>query len=211
MSTPRCACPLCQAHDEILARNVAQVEARIEEIATSGEKVFDARRHNAMVEHTTDRIFVKALDPFFHADPDWGSSDRKQARSGHRHALERCQMSSKIHESNQILRLIPTARFGSKLCSSCHASADRAIESGLTGPMGSSTTVLALCNVCLSRLRELITAYEHAEPEKRSPVECAACMHGQGTHYSVPDEKTRVIRRGCAWPQCECLGFEVAR
>lgn len=71
MSTPRCTCPLCRAHDEILARNVAQVEARIEEIATSGEKVFDARRHNAMVEHTTDRIFVKALDPFFHADPDW--------------------------------------------------------------------------------------------------------------------------------------------
>lgn len=116
-------------------------------------------------------------------------------------------MSEKIPERDQILHLIPTARFGSKLCSSCREPAECAIESGLTGPSGASTVVLALCNVCLSRLRELITAYEHAEPEKRDPLICLNCQHNQGAHYRTDRAA------GCGIKGCDCSGFvrEVGR
>lgn len=113
-------------------------------------------------------------------------------------------MSERIPERDQILHLIPTTRFGSKLCSSCREPAERAIESGLGGASGASTVVLALCNVCLSRLRELIATYEHADPPaKRAPAPCSTCHHTQRSHY---DAGANV--RGCAVQGCGCPGFE---
>lgn len=109
-------------------------------------------------------------------------------------------MTAKIHETDQILALEPN-HTGGAACQSCLAPSDRAIVSGYKSGPGTNTQSLRLCNVCLSRLRELITAYEHAEPERRAPAVCLSCQHAQSAHYRTPQAA------GCGVKGCDCSGL----
>lgn len=87
---------------------------------------------------------------------------------------------SKVASGDQILQLEPDSR----RCSSCLEYVEKQIVSGLRTPQGgSSTTTLALCNVCLSWLRELIAEHETTPTAVRKvPKICTACGHALDSH-----------------------------
>lgn len=114
-------------------------------------------------------------------------------------------MKKPIRESDQILRLENHPGPGPLSpvdCLACGADVTKMIVAGRKIQTAEATSSFQLCNVCLSRLRELIAAYEHAEPApKREPAACLTCQHGQGAHYRASDVA------GCGMRGCDCPGF----
>ena len=91
---------------------------------------------------------------------------------------------SKVASGDQILTLESTAP---RECSSCRETVEKEIVSGIRGAKGISvaTYKLALCNVCLSWLRELIAAHEATPTAVRKvPRICTACGHSIDSHTS---------------------------
>ncbi len=103
-----------------------------------------------------------------------------------------------IPKDAQYLRLFPcygdVEELKCRVCDvPCRDDAGREIIAGHNG----DSNGIRLCNLCLTKLRELIVEYENA-PTK-VPIRCTACGHEKRHHYTNPGPFN------CA--ACACPGY----
>lgn len=91
---------------------------------------------------------------------------------------------SRIQSGDQIL-VLEAVQWASRSCSSCREPVEKKIVSGIRHNGGTAQCqTLSLCNVCLSRLRELISEHEATPTAVRKvPAICTACGHTRDSHY----------------------------
>lgn len=91
---------------------------------------------------------------------------------------------SKVASGDQILAL-EAVQWESKSCSSCREPVEKKIVSGIRNGKTAQAQTLALCNLCLSALRELISEHESTPTAVRKiPAAslCTACGHSIDSH-----------------------------